>query len=129
MPECKGKLITGYAFPFNEAKEVLALAYVLMRMPNHATENDPKIPKIDHNNMLRTFNTTNKLFNNYATVEYVTFNKKYTVKAKIVPNSDVKNKVFFEVPRNITDASSIDLIVDFRDEKFEIALKEKAKSV
>ena len=82
----------------------------------------------DKANMLRTFNTTNKLFNNYATVEYVTFNKKYTVKAKIVPNSDVKNKVFIEVPRNITNASSINLVLDFRDEKFEVALKEKART-
>ena len=83
----------------------------------------------DNAQILKTFNTTNKIFNNYAMVRYVTFNKEYIVPAKIVPNSDVKNKVFFEVPRNITDASSIDLIVDFRDEKFEIALKEKAKSV
>ena len=57
IPECKGKFITGYAFPFNEAKEVLEFAYVLMRIPNHATENEPTIPKIDHNKMFNTFNS------------------------------------------------------------------------
>ena len=49
-------------------------------------------------------------------------------RAKGLYNSDVKNKVFLEVPRNITDASSINLILDFRDERYEVALKEKARS-
>lgn len=82
----------------------------------------------DSAQITKTFNTTNKIFNNYAKIRYVTFNKEYIVDAKIVPNSDVKNKVFIEVPRNITNASSIDFLIDFRDEKFEVALKEKAKS-
>lgn len=83
----------------------------------------------DNAEILKTFNTTNKLFANYASIQYTTFNKEYLVPAKIIPKSDVKDKVFMEVPRNIMNASEIKLILDFRDEKFEIVLKEKARSV
>lgn len=83
---------------------------------------------IDENaNFLRTFNTYNKIFKNYATIRYILYNKEYIIPAEIVTNSDVDNKVFFEVPRAINNASYIELQLDFRDYLYIVPLKEKTE--
>lgn len=83
---------------------------------------------IDENaNFLRTFNTHNKMFRNYATIRYILYNKEYIEKAFIVTNSDVDNKVFFEVPRAINNAEYIELQLDFRDYLYIVPLKEKTE--
>ena len=80
---------------------------------------------VDDNAMiLKTFNTSNKIFTNYATVEFSTFNKDYSIDARVVVNSDVRGKVFLEVPRNIINASKIKVRFNFRDDKFNVILKE-----
>ena len=85
---------------------------------------------VDDNAMiLKTFNTSNKIFTNYATVEFSTFNKDYSIDARVVVNSDVRGKVFLEVPRNIINASKIKVRFNFRDDKFNVILKENTKSV
>jgi len=38
IPALRGISIVGYGFPFSPAKAVRELAYVFIRMPNHATE-------------------------------------------------------------------------------------------
>lgn len=83
---------------------------------------------IDENaNFLRTFNTYNKMFRNYAKIRYILYNKEYIIPATIVTNSDVDNKVFFEVPRGLYNANTIELYLDFRDYLYIIPLKEKTE--
>lgn len=69
-------------------------------------------------NILQTFNTTNKIFKNYANIKYTINDVDHVIPATIVSNSDVDSKVFFEVPRNIIRASSVQLCIDFRDELY-----------
>lgn len=66
-------------------------------------------------NIYKTFDTTNKLFENYSQIRYIADNKQYTIPAKVIINSDVDSKVFFEAPRNIIGAKEIQLEMDFRD--------------
>lgn len=77
----------------------------------------------DDANFTKTFNTYNKVFANYVSVIYKIGNKEYNETANIVSMSDVDGKVFIEVDRRITNASSISLHFDFRNEKFNVALK------
>ena len=77
----------------------------------------------DDANFTKTFNTYNKVFANYATVIYMIGNKEYKEPVSIVSMSDVDGKVFIEVDRRILNASSISLYFDFRNEKFNVPLK------
>ena len=54
IPDWRGSETTGHGRPRKEAKEVRLLAYVLMRMPNHATMYEPAIPKTVHSKMVMT---------------------------------------------------------------------------
>lgn len=77
----------------------------------------------DDANFTKTFNTYNKIFANYVTVVYNIGNKEYRDPVTIVSMSDVDGKVFIEIDRRIMNASSISLHFDFRNEKFDVALK------
>lgn len=77
----------------------------------------------DDANFTRTFNTYNKIFANYASVIYKIGNKTYNEPVSIVSMSDVYGKVFIEMDRRIYNAESISLHFDFRNEKFDVALK------
>ncbi len=77
----------------------------------------------DDANFTKTFNTYNKVFANYVSVLYKIGNKEYNEPANIVSMSDVDGKVFIEIDRRIMNASSISLHFDFRNEKFNVALK------
>ena len=74
-------------------------------------------------NFTKTFNTYNKIFANYATVVYYIGNKEYRVPVSVVSLSDVDGKVFIEIDRKIMNATRILLHFDFRNEKFDVALK------
>ena len=70
----------------------------------------------------KTFNTYNKLFENYCTIKYTVFNKDYSIKANVVANSDVEGKIFITMDRKLVNASKISLVFDFRDNKYEVPL-------
>ena len=70
----------------------------------------------------KTFNTYNKLFENYCTIKYTVFNKDYSIKANVVANSDVEGKIFITMDRKLVNASKISLVFDFRDSKYEVPL-------
>ncbi|MCH5166778.1 MAG: hypothetical protein J1F35_02690 [Erysipelotrichales bacterium] len=70
----------------------------------------------------RTFNTYNKVFENYCTVSYEVFNKGYSIKANVVANSDVDGKIFVVMDRKLMSASEITLYFNFRDTTYEIPL-------
>ena len=70
----------------------------------------------------KQFNSYNKIFENFCTVNYVVLNKKYSVKAKVVANSDVDGKIFILLDRNLTTATDISLTFDFRDITYNIPL-------
>lgn len=76
-------------------------------------------------NFTKTFNTYNKIFENYVNVNYSIYNKDYQEKAKVVVDSYVDGKVFLVVDRRIYDASSISLEFNFRNDKFIVPLKKK----
>lgn len=78
----------------------------------------------DDANFTKTFNTYNKIFTNYATVVYQIGNKEYRESVSVVALSDVDGKVFIEMDRRILNATSISLYFDFRNEKYEVVLKE-----
>lgn len=73
----------------------------------------------------QTFNTYNKIFENYCTVKYRVYNRDYSMNASVVANSDVDGKIFITMERNLVNASSIYLLFDFRDNKYEIPLLTK----
>lgn len=83
---------------------------------------DYKGTMYDDAKFTKTFNTYNKIFENYCTVKYKVFNREYSVKAKVVANSDVEGKIFITMERNLVNASSISLLFEFRDNKFEVPL-------
>lgn len=76
----------------------------------------------DDANFIKTFDTYNKIFSNYATVVYKIGNKEYNDPVSVVSMSDVHGKIFIEMDRKIMNATSISLHFDFRNEKFDIPL-------
>lgn len=70
----------------------------------------------------KTFNTYNKIFENYAIVSYTLYNKSYSSKVNVVSNSDVDGKIFINVDRRIMNATKISLLFNFRDQTFEVPL-------
>lgn len=71
----------------------------------------------------KTFDTYNKIFENYATIQYTIYNKEYKEKASIVPQSDVEGKIFLQVDRKIYNASHITISFAFRNDHYNIPLK------
>jgi len=57
MPACSGISYTWSGLPLSDANAVRLFAYVFMRMPNHATEYEPRMPTIDHMRMSATLAT------------------------------------------------------------------------
>lgn len=87
---------------------------------------DYKGTMYDDAKFTKTFNTYNKIFENYCTVKYKVFNRDYSIKANVVANSDVEGKIFITMDRNLVNASSISLLFEFRDNKFEVPLLNKS---
>lgn len=83
---------------------------------------DYKGTMYDDANFTKTFNTYNKVFENYCVVNYVVFNKEYSIRADVVDNSDVEGKIFITMDRKLLNASSITLLFNFRNNTYEIPL-------
>lgn len=83
---------------------------------------DYKGTMYDDAKFTQTFNTYNKIFENYCTIKYRVYNRDYSLKANVVANSDVDGKIFITMERNLVNASSISLVFEFRDNKFEVPL-------
>lgn len=80
----------------------------------------------DDANFTKTFNTYNKLFENYCTIKYTVYNKDYSIKANVVSNSDVEGKIFITMDRKLVNANAISLLFEFRDNKFEVPLLDRS---
>lgn len=76
----------------------------------------------DDANFTKTFNTYNKVFANYVTVQYSVGTREYIAKADIVANSDVDGKIFIEVDRTILKGKDLNIVFKFRDEMYKIPL-------
>lgn len=86
---------------------------------------DYKGTMYDDAKFTKTFNTYNKVFENYCTINYRVFNRDYSIKANVVANSDVEGKIFITMERNLVNATAITLLFEFRDNKYEVPLLEK----
>lgn len=73
-------------------------------------------------NITKTLGTYNKIFENYCTIKYEVFNKKYSIKANVVVNSEVDGKIFITMDRKLVSASKITLDFNFRDTTYEIPI-------
>ena len=71
----------------------------------------------------KTFNTYNKVFTNYAFLEYVVEGRVYDERVSLVPQSEIQDKAFVLVNRRILNASRISLIFKFRNTTYIVALK------
>lgn len=69
------------------------------------------------------FNTFNKVFTGIGRIKYKVDNKEYISNIEVVENSDVENKLFAKVDRNIYRATSIYFELKFRDKTFTFPLK------
>lgn len=76
----------------------------------------------DDANFTKVFNSYNKIFENFCTINYVIFNKNYKIKAKVVANSDVDGKIFVTIDRKLINATYISLSFDFRDITYDVPL-------
>ena len=71
----------------------------------------------------KTFNSYNKVFANYAFLEYIYQGRIYDEKLNLVPQSEVQEKAFIIVNRRILNATRINLIFKFRNNTYNVALK------
>lgn len=76
-----------------------------------------------NNNFVKQFNSYNKIFENYAYVEYEVFNTSYREKVDVIPNSNIPGKVFISVPRRLLKADKIHLTFYFRNNEYVVILK------
>ena len=84
---------------------------------------DYKGTMFDSAKFTKTFNTYNKVFNNFAYIEYDNYNKNEYEKVSIVPNSDVEDKIFLLVDRALMNSKYINLIFRFRNHTYVVPLK------
>lgn len=101
---------TGVIVPDNILKnKLIAIDYIL---------------SIDKNSMLNNYvKNASNFFNTFITLSYTLNGKKKTQTFKGVTNTNIKDKIFMEVSKEIDKASEIKLIVNTRTDKFVYKLK------
>ena len=77
---------------------------------------DSEIPYMD---ITRTYRS---VFNDYAKVEYTLNGVKYTAKVTIANPNSYSEKAIMEMPKEIANASDIDLIITIRNISYRINL-------
>jgi len=78
---------------------------------------------IDKNTLYaKSYTSLNKFINNFASLQYKINEKKLTDFVNLTP-SNVDNLIILEVPSNIINASSIQLIFQIRNQKYVVNLK------